>query len=198
MSAGQVDPTAVAIAVGEPLAEQVLDGRARLDPVAVPGVAATVVWRVLGESGPHPWQLHVGVWPDGGVRVLTADQPAWASLVSATGAHIDDPAQALAYVDAYLEITRGAMVLVQPVGSLGDIPWRPGSEDEEAARAALLASPPDVAPRVARTTDGFHVERTLVVDRRLQRNEFELTTEGEVTGASFRVLAAGLPLPIAR
>ncbi len=82
----ELDLREVAVAVGEPLAEQVLDGRARLAPVAVRGIDATVVWRFRGESGPHPWQVYVGAWPDGSVRVLTADQDAWADLVAATGA----------------------------------------------------------------------------------------------------------------
>ncbi len=198
MSTADIDPTAVAIALGEPLGGQLLDGDAKLSPVAVPGVAPTVVWRVRGESGPHPWQRYVGAWPDGSVRVLTADQPAWASLIAAVGIHLADEGQARAYVDAYLEITRGAMVIVQPVDALDGLPWRPGSDQEEAARTDLLENPPEVAPRATRTKDGFHVERTLVVDRRLQRNTFDLTPAGEVTNATFEVLAEGLPLPIAR
>jgi hypothetical protein len=198
MSAGDVDLRAVAIAVGEPLGDQVLDGQAQVAPVAVPGVEATVVWRVRGESGPHPWQLYVGAWPGGSMRVLTADQGAWGDLVAAVGAHLEGVAQARSYVEAFLEITRGALVIVEPVSSLDDLPWRPGSAAEEDARAALLASPPAMEPVLAPTPGGFHIELTIVVDQRLQRNEFDLTRTGEIRRTSFRVLAENLPLPIAR
>ncbi|HEV8545855.1 MAG TPA: hypothetical protein VGQ64_06155 [Candidatus Limnocylindrales bacterium] len=198
MTANEVDLSAVAVAVGEPLADQVLDGEARLAPVALPGIESTVVWRVRGESGTHPWQVYVGVWPDGSIRVVTADQGAWEDLVAATGAHLEDEAQALSYVETFLEVTRGAMVIVRPVRSLDDLRWRPGSAEEDDAKAALLADPPAVAPLVDRTADGFHVELTLVVDQSLQRNLFDLTQAGEITRSSFRVLAEHLPLPIAR
>ena len=166
--------------------------------MTVPGIEATVVWRVRDESGPHPWQVYVGVWPDGTVRVLTADQDAWSDLVAATGARLTDVTQARSFVETFLEVTRGAMVIVRTVTSLDDLRWRPGSDEEEDAKAALLADPPDFAPVLARTADGFHVELTLVVDQRLQRNLFDLTETGEITRSSFRVLAEHLPLPIAR
>ena len=198
MTARNVDLNTVAIAVGEPLGDQVLDGQAKLAPVAVPGIKGRVVWRVRGESGPHPWQVYVGIWPDGSMRVLTADQGAWADLVAATGTRLVDEAHARSYVETFLEVTRGALVIVRPVSSLDDLRWRPGSADEEKARAALLADPPPTAPVVARTADGFHVELTLVVDQGLQRNLFDVTPAGEITRSSFRVLAERLPLPIAR
>jgi hypothetical protein len=198
VSAGAIDKKAVAMAVGEPLSEQVLDGQAKLDPVAVPGIESTVVWRVRGESGPHPWQVYIGVWPDGSVRVLTADQDAWADLVAAAGARLTSPSQARAYVKTFLDVTRGAMVIVRPIKSLDELRWRPGSDEEEKAKAALLAAPPDVAPAATENDDGFHVELTLVVDQRLQRNEFDVTPSGEIRSSSFRVLAERLPLPIAR
>ena len=198
MTTGEVDLNAVAVAIGQPRGDRVLDGQAQLTPVAVPGIQQTVVWRVRVESGPHPWQLYVGVWPDGSVRVLTADQAAWADLVSVVGAHLDDETDARAYIETYLEVTRGTQVIVQPVSSLADLRWRPGSEAEGAARAALLADPPDLAPETARTAGGFHVELALVVDQRLQRNLFDVTPSGEITCTSFSVLAEHLPLPIAR
>jgi hypothetical protein len=198
MTMNDLDLNAVAVAVGEPLAEQVLDGQAQLAPVTVPGIEATVVWRIRGESGPHPWQVYVGVWPDGSVRVLTADQGAWGGLVAATGARLVDEAHARSYVETFLEVTRGALVIVRPVNSLDDLRWRPGSAEEDDAKAALLADPPTITPVLAPTSDGFHVELTLVVDQRLQRNVFDLTRTGEITRSSFRVLAQQLPLPIAR
>ena len=198
MTTGDVDRSAVAIAIGQPRGDRVLDGQAQLTPVAVPGIQQTVVWRVRDESGPHPWQLYVGVWPDGSVRVLTADQAAWADLVSDVGAHLDDETDARAYVEAFLEVTRGALVIIQPITSLDDLHWRPGSDTEEAARAALVADPPAIEPSLSRTADGFHLELTLVVDQRLQRNTFDVTPDGEIASSSFRVLAEHLPLPIAR
>lgn len=198
MTLHEADLRTVAVAVGEPLGRQVLDGQAQLAPVAVAGIEGTVVWRVRDESGPHPSQVYVGAWPDGTMRVLTADQDAWADLVSATGALLTSAAQARSHVETYLEVTRGAMVIVLPVISLDELRWRPGSPDEEAAKAALLADPPSTAPVVDSTADGFHVELMLVVDQRLQRNVFDLTSAGEMTQSSFRVLAEHLPLPIAR
>ncbi|MCY7419518.1 MAG: hypothetical protein LH650_13720 [Chloroflexi bacterium] len=192
------DLTAVALAVGEPYADQVLDGGAEVEPVAVAGITETVVWRVRGESGPHPWQVYVGAWPDGSVRVLTGDQDAWTDLVGSAGAHLTSATAAGKFVETYLEVTRGAMVIVRPVTSLDDLAWRPGSAEEESAKAALLAAPPSISPVLESSDDGFHVELTLVVDQRLQRNDFNLTSAGEISHTSFRVLAEHLPLPIAR
>jgi hypothetical protein len=102
MTTREPDLTAIAIAVGEPLGEQVLDGQAQLAPVHVPGVETSVVWRVRGEAGAHPWQVHVGAWPGGSIRVLTGDQDAWAELMAATGAHLASAAQARSFVEAFL------------------------------------------------------------------------------------------------
>jgi len=194
----KVDLRAVADAVGPPFGKQVLDGAAQLAQVAVPGVDGTVVWRVRGESGAHPWQVYVGLRPGGVGRVLTADQDAWAALMVEAGCRLHGEADASAYVEVFLEVTRGALVLVRPLTSLAEIPWRPGSADEETAKAALLAKPPAVEPRSVRTAAGFKVELTLVVDQRLQRNQFELSPAGEITRTSFQVIAENLPLPIAR
>jgi hypothetical protein len=169
------DPTALAIAVGEPLATAVLDGTARITPVTVPGLVDGAVWQVVDDVGEHPIRVYVGAWPDGRVRVLSGDQDAWAEL----------------------EATRGTMVRVQPIGGVADIEWRPGSADEEAAKAALLADPPDLATVAQATPGGFHVERALVVDQRVQRNEFDVSHHGAIT-ASYEVLAEALPLPIIR
>jgi hypothetical protein len=90
------------------------------------------------------------------------------------------------------------MVIVRPVTSLADLRWRPGSDEEETAKAALLADPPSWRTLAERTSEGFHVELTLVVDQRLQRNRFDLTTDGRIISTSFEVLAEHLPLPMAR
>jgi hypothetical protein len=194
----EIDKTAVAMTLGEPLGDAVLNGEASLEAVDVPGVGTTIVWRVRDELTDHPWQAYVGRWPDGRVRMLTADQDAWAELVHAVGAHLTDAQQAREYVEAYLEVTRGAMVIVAPVASLDDLRWRPGSDAEEAAKATLLASPPDLAPVATKSGDGYHVELALVVDQRLQRNSFDVSPSGDITNASFDVLADGLPLPFIR
>ena len=73
MTTHQPDPAAVAVAIGPPFGDEVLDGHARLAGVTVPGTKRTIVWRARGESGPHPWQLYLGAWPDGQMRLLTAD-----------------------------------------------------------------------------------------------------------------------------
>jgi hypothetical protein len=191
------DPTALAIAVGEPLATAVLDGTARITPVTVPGLVDGAVWQVVDDVGEHPIRVYVGAWPDGRVRVLSGDQDAWAELAAATRARVSSTKVAVGYIDAYLEATRGTMVRVQPIGGVADIEWRPGSADEEAAKAALLADPPDLATVAQATPGGFHVERALVVDQRVQRNEFDVSHHGAIT-ASYEVLAEALPLPIIR
>ncbi len=198
MSAPQPDARAIAIAVGEPLAEAVLDGVASVTEAPVPGMPVGVAWRVLSNAGPHPQQRIVGAWPDGSVGVLTADQAAWAELVAAWGARLRDPATARAYVEAYLALTRGAMVAVRVVTDVADLPWRPGSASEEGAKARLLADAPDMAPVEEQTPDGFHVELVLVVDQRLQRNRFDVRPDGSFAATSFQVLAEGLPFPIVR
>jgi hypothetical protein len=197
MTVAEIEPMAVAAAVGEPLASRTLDGEAKVRAVSVPGVEGTVVWSVRDDLGDHPIQVYVGRWPDGSVRVLTADQTAWADLIAAVGAHISSPDQAREYVATFLEVTRGAMVIVRPVASIEDLRWRPGSTQEEAVKAAVLAAPPVMAPSAGATPTGFHIELTLVVDQDLQRNTFDVTAAGEIS-SSFRVLAKDLPFPIAR
>jgi len=197
VTGSDIDVSAVAVAVGEPLASRVLDGHARLDPIPVPGMEETAVWSVLDEFGDHPMRLYVGRWPDGSVRVLTAEQDAWSDLVATAGVHLTEPDQALAYVEAFLEITRGDMVIVRPVTTLDDLRWRPGSTEEQATKESLLADPPDLTPVVESERSGFHIELSLVVDQRLQRNTFDVSPNGEIR-SSYRVLADGLPLPIAR
>jgi hypothetical protein len=192
-----VDSTAIAIAVGEPLASAVLDDEARIEAVDVPGMRESSVWSVTDELGDHPMRLYVGRWPDGSVRLLTADQEAWADLARAVGVHLGNADEARAYVEAFLEVTRGTMVLVEPVTTLDDLRWRPGSDGEEAAKDALLADPPPLSTVAEVDGDGFHVELTLVVNQRLQRNSFEVSTNGDID-SSYRVLAEGLPLPIIR
>ena len=147
MTTGDVDRRAVAIAIGQPLGDQVIDGQAKLMPVAVPGIRGTVVWQAKDETGSHPWQVYVGSGRTAryGCSARTrAHGQIWCRLV---GAQLDDETDARAYIETYLEVTRGAQVIVQPVAALADLHWRPGSEAEGAARAALLADPPISRPR---------------------------------------------------
>ena len=192
-----LDPFVAAPALGEPLASRFIDGEAIAHPLDIPGIADTVAWSVRDETGPHPIWANVGRLGDGRVLVLSGDQAAWAELARDAGAHLPDAATALAYVKAFLGTTRGTMVVVRPVADIADLPWRPGSPEEEARKAALLADPPDLAERADTTPEGFHVELGLVVDDRLQRNRFDVTADGAVT-ASFDVIAEALPFPRAR
>jgi hypothetical protein len=160
-------------------------------------VGDEVAWLVRDDGADHPMQCHVGVWPDGAVRLLSDDQPAFFDLVAATGADIGDPSTAIGYVRAFLEITRGPAVIVRELGDAADLRWRPGSQAEEANRARFEADPP-IEPSVVEPSDGgFHVELTLVVDQSVQRNVFDVGRDGSIR-AGYRVLADGLPLPIAR
>lgn len=187
----------VADAVGAGLGPAVLSGAAIQQPVPIPGVAADVAWLVRDDDAEHPMQGFVGVWPDGEVRLLNDDQPAFFDLVAATGADIADPQTALGYVRAFLEVTRGPAVIVREIGDIADLRWRPGSAGEEANRARFEAGPP-IEPSLAEGNNGgFHVELTLVVDQRVQRNLFDVGRDGSIR-SDYRVLAADLPLPIAR
>jgi hypothetical protein len=88
-------------------------------------------------------------------------------------------------------------VIVREVRDAADLRWRPGSSSEEANRARFEAGPPIEGPIVEPSDGGLHVELTLVVDQRLQRNVFDVGRDGSIhTG--HRVLADDLPLPIAR
>jgi hypothetical protein len=191
------EAAAIADAVGVGLGPAVLAGEAALERVAIPGVGEDVAWLVRADDADHPMQSYVGVWPDGAVRVLSEDQPAFFDLVAATGADIRDASMALDYVRAFLEVTRGPMEILREVQDAGDVRWRPGSSGEEANRARFEAGPP-IEPAAAEPSEyGFHVAVTLVVDQRIQRNEFEVGRDGSIR-ASHRVLADDLPLPIAR
>ena len=183
------DAQTVAGVVGPGMGPAVLAGTATLRAIPIPGVG--------DDDADHPAQAHVGAWPDGTVRMLSDDQPAFFDLVAAAGADVRDPETALGYVRAFLEVTRGPMVIVREVGDAAELRWRPGSEAEEASRAAFEAGPP-LEPAVAEASgDGFHVELTLVVDQRVQRNTFDVGRDGSIR-SSYRVLARDLPLPIAR
>lgn len=194
---GGIDPDAIAAAVGPGLGDGVRSGAAELRPVDVPGVDGPVVWLVRDEHLAHPLQAYVGRWPSGEVRVLSDDQDAWAELMRAAGAHLDDAATALGYIRQFLEITRGPSVLVREIADPRDLSWRPGSPDEERRRADFLASGPLAGPSAETSDGGFHVELTLAVGARVQRNLFDVDRDGRIS-ASFRVLADNLPLPIVR
>jgi len=195
MSESSIPLDAVAVAVGPGLGVGVRSGTAELRAVPVPGVAPTVVYLVRDEHLPHPLQAYVGVWPAGQVRVLSDDQDAWAALMAEVGVRIDDADTALGYVRQFLEVTRGSSVLVREITGPEDLPWRPGSPDEERRRATFLAGPPIDGPVAEAAADGYHLELTLMVGQRVQRNVFDVTTDGRVS-ASYQVLADDLPLPI--
>ncbi|OGO53824.1 MAG: hypothetical protein A2V85_17530 [Chloroflexi bacterium RBG_16_72_14] len=184
-------------AVGAGLGPAVLAGTAIRRPVPIPGVGEGIAWLVRDDDADHPMQCYVGVWPDGAVRLLSDDQPAFFDLVAATGADIVDPSTALGYVRAFLEVTRGPAVIVREVRDVADLRWRPGSQSEEANRARFEAGPPIEPPVVEPSAGGFHVELTLVVDQRVQRNVFDVGRDGSIR-TGYRVLADDLPLPIAR
>lgn len=192
---------AIAEAVGPGLGEGVRRGSATIRPIPVPGVAGTVTWLVRDDGLDHPLQAYVGLWPDGRVQVLSDDQAAWAELIAGVGARIDTAATALGYVRAFLEITRASSVLVREISGTEDLPWRPGTADEERRRVDFLAGPPVPEPIVETVGAGsdadFHVELTLLVGQRVQRNLFEVTPAGGID-ATFQVLADDLPLPIVR
>src|SRR4051812_42312234 len=191
------DPAPLADAVGPGLAPAVLDGSAVVRAVPIPGVAEDIAWLVRDDHADHPMQAYVGVWPDGTVRVLSDDQPAFFDLVAANGANIADPSTALEHVRAFLELTRAPMVIVREIEAASDLRWRPGSEAEEANRRRFEAAG-GVEPPVAEAADGgVHVALTLVVDQRVQRNEFDVQRDGSMR-TGYRVLADDLPLPIAR
>jgi hypothetical protein len=187
---------AVAQAVWPGLGTQLLRA-AQVEEHPVPGTDASCVWLVRAVQLDHPMQAYVGRWPNGQVRLLTDDPEAWMDLIDAVGVSLDDAHVALAYVREFVEVTRGASVLVREVSGPEDLPWRPGSPAEEARRTAFLSNHDIEGPVAEQTAEGFHVELTLVVDQRIQRNMFDVGLDGRIT-ASFRVIATDLPLPIAR
>lgn len=197
MSGDGIDLEAVARSVGTGLGPQVQSGEASVEPIPVPGAPPGMIWAIRDALLDHPLQAYVGRWPDGTIRLLSDDQGAWTDLMEAVGVRLDDPETALGYVRRFLEVTRGPSVIVYEVTEAAGLPWRPGSPAEEERRQALLAGQPLPPPVAEGTTTGFHIELTLVVDQRIQRNLFEVTPSGAID-ASFEVLADELPLPIAR
>lgn len=197
MTPAEDDLAAIAEAVGPPLGEWALEGAAEVDAHPVPGLPEQAVWRVRREDLDHPIQAYVGLWPDGTARVLNDDQPAFLRLVETHGVEIDDPETATGYVIGFLEVTRGPAVIVRVVSGPEDIRWRPGTEEEEARRDEFLSDSQIAPPSAEETGEGFQVQVSLVVDQRIQRNSFQVARDGSLA-AEFRVIAADLPLPIAR
>jgi hypothetical protein len=198
MKASAERRTVVAEALHPVVGAMVSDGTADVSSYPVPGLPEDVVWQVAVTETDHPLQTYVGLWPDGKGRVLADDQAAFFDLVSAVGgAQILDPETALGYVLAFLEVTRGPSVLVRPIRDVTDIPWRPGSAEEEARRAAFLADHLVSEPSAERVDNGYRVQMWLIVDQRIQLNSFDVAADGAIA-AEFRVVAADLPLPIAR
>jgi hypothetical protein len=187
----------VAEAVGAGLGPAVVSGTATLRAVDLPGVGNDVAWLVRDDDTDHPMQAYVGVWPQGGVRRLSDDQPAFFDLAASWGADIRDAPTAIGYVRAFLELTRGPGVIVREIERTDDLPWRPGSASEEANRVDFEARAAVEPPLVRREGDRFQVELTLMVDQRVQRNTFEVGRDGTIE-SSYRILADDLPLPIAR
>ena len=195
LSAAQRD--AIREALHPVLGDRVGDGSAKVTPYPVPGLPAGAVWQVRYEGGDHPLQDYVGLWPNGTARILTDDQPAFLDLASASGVKIADTAAALGYVSAFLEVTRGPQVIVRVLADAADIRWRPGTKDEEARRQAFLDDAPIRPPTSAAAGDGFRVELWLVVDQRIQLNTFDVGRDGTLS-TDYRIVAADLPMPIAR
>jgi hypothetical protein len=188
----------LAAALHPVVGNHVSDGTADVSSYPIPGLPDDAVWRVLITDMDHSQQTYVGLWADGTGRELVDDQPAFFELVrSRGGAQLPDEGTALGYVLAFLEVTRGPSVLVRPIHASTDIPWRPGTADEEARRAALLANSPIRPPTAEPTNDGFRLEVWLVVDQRIQLNSFDVARDGTLA-AEFRVVATDLPLPIVR
>lgn len=185
---------AVALAVGEPLDEHVRHGHAAIGRVRLPGGPEGALWTVRLERLAHPILLHVGQYSDGRATVVTDDPKAWEALVADVGVRLDSADVALDYARCFLEATRGHQVFVREVARPEDLPFRPGSEHEEERRREVLADLEIPPPNAEQSGDGFHVELTLVVDQRLQRNHFEVTRDGAIE-ATFDVLADGLPFP---
>ena len=187
----------IAGALHPSIGERVRDGTAEVLAFAVPGLPPGAVWRVRVTSLDHPVGAYVGVWPNGPARVLGDVPEAFLDLAASWGVHLADADAVLGYVLAFLEVTRGPAVIVQPIERLEDIPWRPGSTAEDFRRAAFLEDAP-VRPLLSEPEgDRFHVEVWLVVDQRIQLNTFEVERDGSLA-ATFRVIADNLPLPIAR
>ncbi len=187
---------AIAGALHPVLGDPVRDGSAEVSSYGLPGLPDGVAWRVLINDFDHPQQTYVGLWPDGSAKTLPEDEQAFHDLVAAAGAEIDSDETALAFVLAFLELTRGPTAIVRPLEAAADIRWRPGTDEQERRRAAFLAESPIRPPAARATAKGFRVEVWLVVDQRIQRNTFEVSKDGKIE-SSFRIAAADLPLPIA-
>jgi hypothetical protein len=188
---------AIAGALHPVLGDWVRDGSAEVAAYPVPGMPVDAVWRVRMASLDHPVQAYVGTWPDGSARALNDDQDAFLDLARATGVEIADANEALGYVLAFLEATRGPIVIVRPIAGVADIAWRPGTDEEETRRTAFLRDAVVQPPTARASGEGFVVEAWLVVDQRIQRNTFTVARDGGLS-ATHHVVAADLPLPIAR
>lgn len=182
------------------IAEAMLDrATSDIERIACPALTRYRIYQ-LTVFAPHAPIVHyLGYAADGPAFVLSEDPAAFSAMAEADGGvEISTPAQAAAYTEVFLEVTRPLSRLSYLVKSLEDVSFRPGLEPgEAAARRRFERKYRDVLrpPQARAAGDGFEVTAYRVVEQSLERLTVRVSSRGALA-VETEILERDLPLVI--
>ncbi len=139
--------------------------------------------------------LHVLVGPGGAGGLVTGDPGAFNRIVATAGVKVADEVMALEIARTFIEATKVQSRRYQCIQVPGELPWRPGLDDEETGRmeAVLQRVRACLTPRVDAGTDGGYVVHLAVVsDMDLVQADLSVASGGTVS-VTHRTLEEDLP-----
>ncbi len=149
---------------------------------------------------PHAPIVHYVGYAEGGTAFVLSEDPAAFTAMAAAdgGVDITTEAEAAAYVEVFLAVTRPLSRLSYLVKSIEDVSFRPGLEPEEAAaRRRFEREYRSVIrpPSARKTGDSFEVTAFRVIEQSLERVTVRVTRHGALA-IDAEVLEQDLPLVI--
>lgn len=188
----------------EPLRPDIAEALADRQTSSIERVECPVLSRYrlyqLTVFAPHAPIVHYLAYAEGSPAfVLSEDPAAFAAMAAADGGvEIKTPAEAAAYAEVFLRVTRPLSRLSYLVKALAGVSFRPGLEPDEAAARKSFERKyrPAIKPPVGRKAkDGFEVTAYRVIEQSLERVTVQVTPRGALT-VDAEVLEKDLPLVI--
>jgi hypothetical protein len=184
----------------EDIAEALLDRTSSdIERVEAPSLSRYRIY-ALTVYGEHAPGLHyLGFAEDGRGFVLSEDLAAFETMVDEDGGvELTSAAEAEAFVELLLTVTRPLSKLSYLVKGIDDLDFRPNLDKaEKAEKARIEGKYADVLrpPAAKKSGDGFEVTAFRVVDQDLQRVRVKVTRAGKAE-VSVTTLERDLPLVI--